>query len=87
MRGETLVKEGSYKEASSEFNKAIKLAPFSARLYFNSALVCVKFEDYAEAIRNMKIYLQAAPDAPNARAAKDEIIKWELMLEKKGVKS
>jgi hypothetical protein len=35
----------------------------------------------------MKIYLQAAPDAPNARAAKDEIIKWELMLEKKGVKS
>jgi superkiller protein 3 len=45
VRGETLVKEGSYKEASSEFNKAIKLAPFSARLYFNSALVCVKFED------------------------------------------
>ena len=87
VRGEILVKEGSYKKASSEFKKAIKLAPFSARLYFNSALVCVKFEDYAEAIRNMKIYLQAAPDAPNVQAAKDEIIKWELMLEKKDAKS
>ena len=47
----------------------------------------IKMEDYAEAIRNMKIYLQAAPDAPNVRVAKDEIIKWELMLEKKGAKS
>lgn len=82
VRGELLVKEGSYKEAVSEYKKAIKLAPFSARLYFNTALINAKSEDYAEAIRNMKIYLQAAPDAPNVRATKDEIIKWELMLEK-----
>ena len=30
----------------------------------------------------MKIYLGAAPDAPNARATRDEIIKWEFMIEK-----
>jgi hypothetical protein len=30
----------------------------------------------------MNLYLQAAPDAPDARAVKDEIIKWKFMVEK-----
>ncbi len=30
----------------------------------------------------MKIYLKTAPDAPDACAAKDEIFKWEFIMEK-----
>ena len=82
LRGEILVKEGDHEGAISEIKKAIRLAPFSARLYFNTALIYGELKDYPEAIRCMKIYLQAAPDAPNARAAKDEIIKWELLMER-----
>jgi len=82
LRGEILVKEGDLEGAISEYKKAIRLAPFSAKRYLNTALIYEELKNYPEAIRYLKIYLQAAPDAPNARAAKDEIIKWELLMER-----
>ncbi len=82
LRGEMLVKEGNFEQAATEFKKAIGIAPYAARLYYNSALINAELKKYPEAIRQMKIYLQAAPDASDARAAKDEIIKWEFMMEK-----
>jgi len=30
----------------------------------------------------MNIYLELYPDAPDIRAAKDQIYKWEFMMEK-----
>lgn len=84
LRGEMLVKEGNFEQAVAEIKKAIRIAPYEARLYYNSALWNAELKKYPEAIRNMKIYLKATPDAPNARAAKDEIIKWEFMMEKEG---
>lgn len=82
LRGEILLKEGDLEDAISEVKKAIRLAPFSAKLYFNTALIYGQLKNYPEAIRYIKIYLQAAPDAPNARAAEDQIIKWELLMER-----
>jgi tetratricopeptide (TPR) repeat protein len=61
---------------------AIRIAPYAARLYYNLALLNETIKNYAEAIRSMKLYLQAVPDAPDARAAKDAIIKWEFEMEK-----
>jgi tetratricopeptide (TPR) repeat protein len=81
LRSEVLVKEGNFEQAATELKKAIQIAPYAARLYFNAALYNAELKKYPEAIRHMKIYLRAAPDAPNARAAKDEIIKWEFMME------
>lgn len=82
LRGEMLVKEGSFEKAAAEFKQAIRIAPYVAKLYYNSALIYAELKKYPEAIRQMNLYLQAAPDAPDARAAKDEIIKWEFMMEK-----
>ena len=82
LRGEMLVKEGNFEQAAKEFEKAIRIAPYEARLYKKTALINAESKKYSEAIRQMKIYLQAAPDAPDARAAKDEITKWEFMMEK-----
>jgi len=84
LRSEMLVKEGNFEQAATELKKAIQIAPYAARLYYNSALINAELKKYPEAIRHMKIYLKAAPDAPDARAAKDEIIKWEFMMEKEG---
>ena len=83
LRSEVLVKEGNFEQAATELKKAIQIAPYAARLYYNSALINAELKKYPEAIRHMKIYLKAAPDAPDARAAKDEIIKWEFMMEKR----
>jgi hypothetical protein len=61
---------------------AIQNAPYIAKLYYNTALVDGELKKYPEAIRQMKIYIQADPDSPSSRTAKDMIIKWEFMMEK-----
>ena len=58
-------------------------APFSAKLYLNSALVYGKLEDYKRAIEQMRVYIKAVPQAPNIQEAEDMIIKWELKSEQK----
>jgi tetratricopeptide (TPR) repeat protein len=82
LRAEMLVKEGSFEKAAAEYRQAIRLAPYAARLYFNAALVLAELKNFPEAIRHMNLYIQAAPEATDARAAKDQVIKWEFLLEK-----
>ena len=82
LRAEMFVKEGDFEKAAGEYVRAIRVAPHVVRLYYNSALVLAELKKYPEAIRQMKVYLMAVPDAPDARAAKDGIYKWEFMMEK-----
>jgi tetratricopeptide (TPR) repeat protein len=82
VRGEMLIKEGSFEQAVMEIKTAIRLAPYAAKLYFNTAIVDEELKKYPEAIRFMKIYLKAASDSPDARTAKDKIIEWEFNMEK-----
>jgi tetratricopeptide (TPR) repeat protein len=86
LRGDVLIKEGSFAEALAEYRSALRIAPLSPQLHFNTALIHGQLKSYQAAIRSMTVYLQLAPDAPNARAAKDEIYKWEFILEKEGKK-
>ncbi len=86
VRGEALIKDGDLPSAVKEFNEAIRLAPYMPKLYYNAALLNGQIKNYAEAMRLMNIYLQGAPDAPDARAAKDEIIRWQLEMERQGKK-
>ena len=82
VRAKISLEEGNFENAVSELKQALQLAPYSARLYFDTALICAELKNYREAISYMKIYIQAAPDASDVRASKDEIIKWELLMEK-----
>ncbi len=86
VRAEALIKDGDLASASAEYNKAIRLAPYMPKLYYNSALLNGQLKNYLEAIRLMNVYLQGAPDAPDARAAKDEIIRWQLEIERQDKK-
>jgi len=82
LRAEVLLKDGKFKESLNEFNSAIKIAPFSPQLYYNKALVYGELKNYNSAKRYMNIYLDLYLDAPNIRQVKDEIYKWEFMMEK-----
>lgn len=82
VRGEALLKDGKFEESLNEFNSAIKIAPFSQQLYFNTAFVYGELKNYKSATRYMNIYIDLYPNAPNIRQVKDEIYKWELMMEK-----
>lgn len=81
LRGEIFVKEGKFNQAVAEFKMAIRIAPYVARLYSNTALVCAEIKNYPEAIHNMNMYLKIAVNV-DVRAAKDKIIEWELLMEK-----
>lgn len=82
LRGEVLLKDGKFEEALKEYKTAIKIAPYIAKLYFATALVYGELKDYTQAISYMNTYLELMPDAPDIRAVKDQIYKWEFILEK-----
>ncbi|HLD22600.1 MAG TPA: tetratricopeptide repeat protein, partial [Sulfuricurvum sp.] len=82
LRSEMLLKDGNLEQAAAELKKAIRIAPYAARLYYSSALINAELKKYPEAISQMKIYLKAVPEALDARAVKDEIMKWEFRIEK-----
>ncbi len=82
LRAEMQIKDANFEQAAKEYRMAIRIAPYAVRLYYNLALLNETMKNYSEAIRSMKLYLQAVPDAPDARAAKDAIIKWEFEMEK-----
>lgn len=84
LRAEMYVKEGKFVEAVGEYRKAIRIAPYVPRLHYNCAQVLGESRNYPEAIRSMKTYLQIAAGAPDARKAKDDIIQWEFLMEKRG---
>jgi len=84
LRAEILLKDGKFEESLSEFDSAIKVAPFFPQLYYNKALVYGEMKNYRSAKRYMEIYLDLYPNAPNIRQVKDEIYKWEFMMEREG---
>ena len=82
LRGDVLTEQGKFEEAAKEYRKAVQFAPYIAKLYFNTAMISGELKKYPQAVRYMKTYLNLAPEAPNVRAAQDQIYKWEFMMEK-----
>lgn len=84
LHGDVFIKDGAFEDALREYRTALGIAPFNPKLHFNAALICGQLKNYRLAIKHMTTYIQLSPDAPDARAAKDEIYKWEFSLEKEG---
>lgn len=82
IRAETYAAEGDFEKAIREYKNALKIQPFFPALYKALALNYAQLKDYNKAIRHMRIYLELYPDAPDSRAARDEIYRWELLMEK-----
>ncbi len=86
IRGQTAARdakrESDYVEAAQEIGKALRLAPWWADSYFNLAIVQEKAGQYAAAMRSLKLYLLAAPDAPDAAKVKDQIYALEYLQER-----
>jgi tetratricopeptide (TPR) repeat protein len=81
VRGELLLKQGMLDRALVEFDEALRMAPYAPKLYYNMALIYGELKQYDRAIRQMRLYLTIAPEAPDARTAQDQITKWELQQE------
>ena len=73
-------KEG-FQKALDEYGLALKKAPWLANAYYNLGVIHDKSENYSEAIWSLKFYLMAAPNAEDARQAKNLIYEIEYRQE------
>ncbi len=71
-----------FKKAAIEFQKALKAAPWLASGYFNLGLVQDKAGQYTEAIQSFKLYLLAAPTAPDAQDVRGRIAGLEYKIQR-----
>ena len=85
-RGAVAVKtaktEGDFQDAVDEFEKATLAAPWLPAAYYNLGIAQDKAGKYGEAVRNLRLYLVAAPDATDAKAVKTLIYEIEYRQEK-----
>lgn len=85
-RGQAAFKDAKdtsgFKEAIVEFERASIVAPWLGNIYYNLGVVQDKAGKYEEAIKNLKLYLLASPDAHDAKKVKDLIYEVEYRKDK-----
>lgn len=71
-----------YEEAVTEFKRAARAAPWLAEVYYNLGVTLDKVGRYDEAIRNLKLYLLAAPNAPDTKEVRSLVFEIEYRQER-----
>lgn len=66
---------------AAEFQKASDLAPWWPDTYFNLGLVLEKQLEFSRALDNMRMYLYAAPEAPDAAQVQEKVYQLEYKQE------
>ncbi len=86
VRGKAAVKSAKsatdFRDALSEFKKALRAAPWLANGYYNLGVVQEKLEDYTGAMQSYRLYSLAAPAASDAAAVRRKVIELEYLQEK-----
>jgi tetratricopeptide (TPR) repeat protein len=71
-----------FADAASEFERAIRLAPWWAEAYRGLAMAREKAANYQQAIDTYQFYLLAAPSATDAKEVQSKIYKLEFAAER-----
>ena len=74
---ENAIKEHDLDAAIEHFESALELQPMWPAGWFNLALIYAEQKNYADATDRMKHYLELAPDAPDAKDARTQMVIWE----------
>ena len=77
VMAEDAIRNKRFTDAVADYSAGLKIAPWWPQGHFNAAMVLGALHYYDEAIDQMQKYLALVPEAPNARAAQDQIYRWE----------
>jgi hypothetical protein len=87
-RGEILGKgahdETGYRAAGVEYERGLLIAPWDAKGNYNLGLLYALLNLHTSAIRRFRLYLLAAPDAPDRREVQRKIAELEVKIEQSG---
>ena len=78
LMAEDAVKGNKPDEALNYYENGIALYPTWPEGNFNAALIAGELGYYADAVEHMQAYLELVPDAPDAQAARDKILIWQV---------
>jgi len=77
VQAEAAIQEKRFADAERYFEELLKIEPWWPAGHYNRALILGEIGNYDEAALEMKKYLALEPNAPDARAARDQIYVWE----------
>ena len=77
VQGDFAVEKKNLAAAADRYGEALKIAPWWPEGHFKRGVILADIERYDEGVDEMKKFLLLAPDAKEARAAQDNIYKWE----------
>ena len=83
MQAEQAVQQKRFVDAINGYVMAVRTAPWWSEGYYNLALLNGELENPQEAVRMMKRFLALEPNHAQARAAHDQIYRWEALAEGK----
>ncbi|GAN00069.1 hypothetical protein U91I_03733 [alpha proteobacterium U9-1i] len=81
VRVEALLSGERHFDAALAYAETLEASPDWALGHYNLSLVLAHLEMWPEAISEMRRYLIVEPNAPDARAAQDQIYRWETLAE------
>lgn len=79
VQAELAVERKRLADAGNAYVMAVRVAPWWAEGYYNLALIKGELKEYEDAGRMMRRFLALEPQSPHARAAQDQIYRWEAL--------
>jgi tetratricopeptide (TPR) repeat protein len=77
VQGDFAVEKKNLSVAVDRYAEALKVAPWWPEGHLRRGLILADLDRYGEAMEEMRRFLLLAPEATEARAAQDNIYKWE----------
>jgi tetratricopeptide (TPR) repeat protein len=74
---ENALKERDAYAAIVHYEKGLEANPMWPQGWFNAALIYAEMKDYGDAADHIRHYLELAPDAPDAKNAREQLTIWE----------
>ncbi|MEW6720301.1 MAG: tetratricopeptide repeat protein, partial [Thermodesulfobacteriota bacterium] len=79
---ENALREKDFDTAVAEYIDGLESDPLWPEGHFNAALLMGELGYYTEAIRHIQAYVELVPEAPDAQAARDQIVIWKVKAQK-----
>ena len=77
VMAEDAIQRRSFEEAVDNYETGLRAMPFWPEGHFNAALLYGELDLFGQAVIHMKRYLELVPNAPDAPAARDQVVVWE----------
>lgn len=80
LLAEDALNNKEFEKAIEYYEQGLEIEPLWPQGQYNTALLYGELKDYYSAETHMKRYLELVPDAPDAQAARDQIMIWQSKM-------